>query len=349
MKSINRIYIPPIPAKEKEIIEVIKKNLLVTGPHLELFGEQLKKRYRKKHCVLTANAFSALLLGMLSMKDKKAKVLVPAVSTCFSFVNAILAAGFQPVFCDVDILTSNLDIKAAKKSISKNKIDLVISPNHFGINSPVDVFKELGLPVIEDAAQSVLTNLDEKTNADMLVFSFYPTKILNGIDGGALLTDDEVIYNYAMNHVYYGKQYQFEGQARFNFRMPNLHAFMALQSLLTIDQTKERFDELFVSYQKEAINSGFNFLGMGKKFTPFRFLIKLKSKTQRNKIANYCEKKRIYCGKELIMISDQSTNNHNAKLLTDTTLSLPFHEKMTNSQIKYLFSTLINGYNFTQS
>lgn len=342
MKPLNRVYIPPIPVQDEEMLNVIRKNLLVTGPHLEQLAEELKRVYRKRFCVLTANASSALLLSMLSMKSQKLKVLMPAAGTCFSFVNATLAAGFQPVFCDVDPSSANLDTEAAMKVLASEKIDLVISPNHFGIRSAVDFFKERGLPVIEDAAQSAMTNLNTKSSANTLILSFYPTKMVNGVDGGALLTDDASIYKYAIDHVYYDSQNQYDGKVRYNLRMPNLHAFLALKSLTKIDKKKEMLDVKADSFRQKAAFAKLSFLGSASQFTPFRFVLKMTSEKRRDDIDVFCRQHKINCGKELMLIAP-NRDYPVAEMLTKTTLAIPFHEEVGETEADFLFKTLRDG------
>lgn len=321
---------------------MVRSNQLVTGPHLDSLSQKLRRRYQKKYCLLTSNASSALLLAMLAMKIKRQNVLMPAVSTCFSFVNATLASGNIPVFCDIEPDSGNIDINAAKKIFTKRKIGLIISPNHFGIPSPINELKKFGVPVIEDAAQSALTNLDKRSKADVVVLSFYPTKIINGVDGGALLTDDFELFKRADDQVYYQHQYSFDGKIRFNLRMHNLHAFLALKSFSGAQKTREDLDKIRLEFVRHATQLGLSFLGMKQTFIPFRFLIKLKNKKQTQTLVNYCKTKRIEATGELIFIANKGEYPVAVELM-DTTIALPFHTALTPHHIRYLFQTVKDG------
>ena len=92
-----------------------------------------------------------------------------------------------PVFVDVDPDTATLDGAAARRALT-DRTRAVIPVHLYGRPSELP---ELGVPVVEDAAQA-FGALDAETGSAAVACSFYPTKNLGGItDGGAVLTDDD--------------------------------------------------------------------------------------------------------------------------------------------------------------
>ncbi len=242
---IRRTKIDVIPFKEEEVIDILRHNQFAEGIYSKKFSEDLSFSFQKKYCVLTSNASSALLLSILAIK-KKVKVLVPAASTCFSIPNSVLAAGGTPVFCDLDSATGNLSVEKAKQLFKSKGYDIIISANHFGIPSDIDELRKIGVPVIEDAAQSVLTNLSTGAKGDISVLSFYPTKLLNAIDGGAILTDDESVFKTVSDSVYYDLQSGFDAKVRYNLRLSNVHAYLGLCSLHSLQEKVAPYKELYL-------------------------------------------------------------------------------------------------------
>ena len=69
------------------------------------------------------------------------------------------------------------------------------------------------------------------TSADVVTLSFYPTKWVNGIDGGAILLDDDELACLIRKRASYVDQIEYEHRGRYNAQMSNLHAAIALSSL----------------------------------------------------------------------------------------------------------------------
>jgi dTDP-4-amino-4,6-dideoxygalactose transaminase len=108
--------------------------------------------------------------------------------------------GARPVFCDIDPVTCNVDPEKLAKAITpKTK---AIQPVHLygqcaDMDPILDVAKAKGIPVIEDACQSLGVGYrGKKAGAlgDFGAFSFFPSKNLGGFgDGGMVTTNDDAM------------------------------------------------------------------------------------------------------------------------------------------------------------
>ena len=186
MLTIPRYRIKLTQKTIKTCIDSINNGELAIGDDIDKFEKELSKMFGKKYCISTINGFASIFLVILANKIKEKNILVPAISTCFSFINAIKASGNKPIYTDVEIKTGNMDFSSALKMCSKHNCKLIISPNHFGIPSAIDNLKRSKIPIIEDCAQSFLTCAKSKSSAWGNI-STYPTEI-SALSGTGLIT-----------------------------------------------------------------------------------------------------------------------------------------------------------------
>lgn len=238
MSRIPKLRISPLPYEDKLIVDAFQANQLVTGPHVGVFEKGLAECFGYTYANSTSSGFAALFLALKSLKLKNAKVVVPEVSTCQAITNAVLANDFEVVFCEIAPNHMSLAEDALAALFLEKQIDVIIAPSHFGIPAPIETYKKYGVPVIEDACQAFFTRTTIRSAADIMVLSFYPTKQFNCIEGGAVL-HNSLDQNQRIEDLrYYDNQIGFDGRARYNLRMANLHA--AFGCLLLEQLTDER-------------------------------------------------------------------------------------------------------------
>jgi dTDP-4-amino-4,6-dideoxygalactose transaminase len=93
------------------------------------------------------------------------------------------------VFADVDAATMNLDAEDVAARIT-GRTKAVLAVHLFGRPAPLAELEQLGVPVIEDAAQAFGSPEIARTGIAS-TFSFYPTKNLFALgDGGLVSVDD---------------------------------------------------------------------------------------------------------------------------------------------------------------
>jgi dTDP-4-amino-4,6-dideoxygalactose transaminase len=266
---------------------------------------------------------------------------MPAASTCFAIYNAILASGNKVVFADVDENSGNIFPESVKDIISKQGVDVIISPNYFGIPSDIEDLKTFGIPIIEDSAQSFLTNKMIGCRGDVSVFSFYPSKIINGIDGGAMLTDDDYWADRIRDIVYYNHQSETSSTARFNYRLPNINAAYCLRSLDVIEEVSIRLKAIYHSYTKECNAAGIGFLGSKNidQTIPNRFVLSMNSNQRTENTSSLLKEMSIRTLKELLNI-DPEKSFKKAQKLTDTSISIPFHYDLKQEEVSTIINTI---------
>jgi dTDP-4-amino-4,6-dideoxygalactose transaminase len=165
---------------------ILASGTLLLGAETEAFEAELASYTGYKYAVAVASATEALRLTMSAMGIGAGdEVIVPAL-TAVPTAAAVCATGATPVFADVDPRTAALD-PAAAAAVVTERTRAVIPVHLYGRPAPLP---DLGVPVIEDAAQADGALVHNALSA-AVSYSFYPTKNLGGIgDGGGIVTDD---------------------------------------------------------------------------------------------------------------------------------------------------------------
>lgn len=168
------------------IERVLRSGRYLLGPETEAFETEFAEFCGRRHAVTVSSGTEALRLALAGMGVRPGdEVIVPAL-TAVPTAAAVCAAGAVPVPVDVDRDTATIDPDAASAAVT-SRTRAVIPVHLYGRPSSLP---DLGVPVLEDAAQAHGA-LDPESTSTAAAYSFYPTKNLGGIgDGGAVVTDD---------------------------------------------------------------------------------------------------------------------------------------------------------------
>lgn len=184
--------------------EVYTSGQVLDGKYTYLFEKSMSQLTERKYAISVNSGTQALIFALRALDHplKKSKVLIPAVSFVAT-VNSVLEAGLDPVFCDVDPTTGLIDLN--KIPVAIEELSAVMYVNLYGniidydrLTSYKAMWDQIGVPVIEDAAQSFgayYRKIPSGKLGDISCLSFDPTKNLNNYgSGGMVLTDDPEIF-----------------------------------------------------------------------------------------------------------------------------------------------------------
>src|SRR5439155_8546633 len=170
-----------------------------------------------------------------------AEVLIPPL-TFFATASTVLLCGAKPAFIDVDRRSYNMD--PAKVTGSVTRKTAAIMPVHlYGQTSEMEpileVGKEQGIPVIEDAAQAHGAESHGKKAGnlrDTAGFSFYATKNMTTGEGGMIVTDSDDIAEKARLLRDHGQTSKYQHVlVGYNYRMTEIAAAIGLVQLKKLD------------------------------------------------------------------------------------------------------------------
>jgi 8-amino-3,8-dideoxy-alpha-D-manno-octulosonate transaminase len=167
------------------------------------FEKEFSNYLNKKKSILVSNGTNAIVLALkilgISPGDE---VLVPSY-TFFATVLAVLDIGAIPILVPIDKSLS-FDFTQIEKFISaRTKAIIPVHMDGFPCNmkAVLEVSKKHNLLIIEDSAQGLGAKFEGKkvgTFGNVGCFSFNVDKIISCGEGGAIVIDDEVMYQKAM-------------------------------------------------------------------------------------------------------------------------------------------------------
>ena len=214
---------------------------LVLGEEVERFEEELASWWGVPHAVGVASGLDALEIGLRCAGVAPGERVLTTPLTAFATTLAILRAGAEPVWCDVDA-SGGLDLDRAEAALRTDRSIRAVLPVHlYGqMADPVELRRlaaEHGVVVVEDCAQSAGAERDGAPTGRAGVAaatSLYPTKNLGAMgDGGVLLTADAEVAEHARRLRDYGQRGRYEHrEAGLNSRLDELQAAILRSALL---------------------------------------------------------------------------------------------------------------------
>ncbi len=180
---------------------VVESQVFVLGEEVSGLERELAEYCRTSHAIGCASGSDAILLALMAHGiEPGAEIICPSY-TFFATAGSIAWLRAVPVFADIDPVTYNMDPASVRAAARRCSRLAAIMPVHlFGRTADMDAFTalgdELGVPVIEDAAQAI-GSLDETgavagSRGSIGCFSFYPSKNLGAFgDAGFLTTSDD--------------------------------------------------------------------------------------------------------------------------------------------------------------
>jgi dTDP-4-amino-4,6-dideoxygalactose transaminase len=178
----------------EKLREVAASGRYILGPEVQAFEEEFAAWLGAGFCVGVGNGTDALQIALRAAGVRPGDDVVMPSLTFYATAEAAANLGARPVFCDVDPETFCVTLDTVERAVTSQTRAIV--PVHlFGNVAPLPELRELGLPLIEDAAQAHGSTLDGArtgTLGDVATFSFFPSKNLPALgDGGAVVTNDE--------------------------------------------------------------------------------------------------------------------------------------------------------------
>lgn len=229
---------------------VLSSGAVLLGPEIAAFEHEFATFTGYDYCVGMSSGATALQLALVASGIGPGdEVLVPA-HTAVPTASAVLATGAVPVLVDVERQSGAIDLDAARLAVTE-RTKAVIPVHLYG--RPARLPVELGLPILEDAAQAHGA-LHQNDQSFATAYSFYPTKNLGGIgDGGAVVTNDGDLADRLRRLRAHGMAAHYvHVDISQNFRMSEIEAAWLRLLLPDLDAANGRRREAMAAYRHAA-------------------------------------------------------------------------------------------------
>jgi dTDP-4-amino-4,6-dideoxygalactose transaminase len=212
-----------------------------SGVYVRELEGRIAELLNVKHCIAMCNGTVALEIVARAL-GMKGEVIVPSF-TFIATAHCLQWQGITPVFCDIHPKTHN---------INPDQIERLITPKTSGIigvhlwGTPCDIealekiSKKHNLHLLYDASHAFnCTYKNKKIGGfgDAEVFSFHATKFFNTLEGGAVVTNDDIL----ASKLRLMKNFGFSGMDNVIFigtngKMNEISAAMGLTSLESLEE-----------------------------------------------------------------------------------------------------------------
>jgi dTDP-4-amino-4,6-dideoxygalactose transaminase len=255
-----------------EVVATLRSGWVGTGPRVQRFESMLAEYVGAPFVRCVSSCTAALILSMQALGVGPGdEVLVPAL-TFVASANAVEHAGATPVFVDSDPATGLMDLGLAEAAITERT--KAIMPVHLA-GRAVDMGRvnalrdHYGLLVVEDAAHAIGAEWAGRRIGgfgNVAAFSFYVTKNISTVEGGAVMTDSaeiaEEVERLALHGLSQGAWQRFSDtgfrhyeviRPGYKYNMTDLQAALGLTQLPCLDEWIDRRAKLWERYDELLI------------------------------------------------------------------------------------------------
>lgn len=250
-----------------EVMDTLRSEWITTGPKTKRFEQELAAFAGAPGVVALNSCTAGLHVGLVALGVGPGdEVLVPSMTFCAT-ANVVEHVGAKPILVDVSQDTLCMDPEAAARAITPRT--KAIMPVHYaGHPVDLDAFFALadrhGLQILEDAAHAIPTKYKGVlvgSRKNLAAYSFYATKNLTTIEGGALTGDPEliekarIIGHHGMNRDAWkrfdksGSWYYEVVLPGFKYNMTDVQAAIGLHQLKRLPGFQKRRREVVARYK----------------------------------------------------------------------------------------------------
>jgi dTDP-4-amino-4,6-dideoxygalactose transaminase len=223
----------------RRLAEVVATGRYILGPEVEAFEREFAAYCGTRHCIGVANGTDAITIALRALGVGPGDEVVVPSFTFYASVEATANAGATPVFCDVDPHTFCVT-RETVEAVLTERTKAIVAVDLFGWLPPLDDLRDLGLPILEDAAQAHGAERDGRRSGrhgQAATFSFFPSKNLGALgDGGAVVTDDDEVAELVRRLRFHGSTDKVTyTEVGYNSRLDELQAAVLRELLPELD------------------------------------------------------------------------------------------------------------------
>jgi len=166
----------------------VRRGWVAAGPEVTAFERELAVRLDTEAVAAVGSGSAALELALRALGVGPGDEVVIPSYVCDALYHAVSRTGARPVLADADPATLSLSAADTARRLTP-RTRCIIAPHAFGLAADLAPLLTLGVPIIEDCAQTLGARLDGRVVGSLgtlAVCSFYATKLVTTGEGGAV-------------------------------------------------------------------------------------------------------------------------------------------------------------------
>lgn len=251
----------------ESVNQVLRGNNLTMGEFLNQFEKELALYTETKGAIGVSSGTAALHCAY-STVDLRGREVITSPMTFVATASTAVFQGAKIVFSDIDPRTGNMDAQVIQSNLN-SKTSVVTCVDYAGnpVNLPEikKVISGRDVLIFDDASHALGSKYQNKiigTEADLTIFSFFPTKNITSGEGGAIVSNNVQLLEKARAFKMHGLVREKNKQREpsegdwhqevhsfgLNYRLSDIHAALALSQLKRIEQFKNKRNKIFEFY-----------------------------------------------------------------------------------------------------
>lgn len=197
MDKIRLFKVFMSPTAGEELAKVLNSGFIGQGPKVDLFEKELKNLFETDKRVISVNSCTtALELAYKLIGLKAGDSVISSPMTCVATNLPLYNNGINVIWADVDPVTGLIDVESVRAKMNPT-VKAIVCVDWCGSSCDYDGLRQFGVPIVEDAAHSLLTKYKGKhianSGGDYICWSFQAIKHLTCGDGGAIIVPPEQV------------------------------------------------------------------------------------------------------------------------------------------------------------
>ncbi|HJR77856.1 MAG TPA: DegT/DnrJ/EryC1/StrS family aminotransferase [Nitrospiraceae bacterium] len=327
----------------RAVTEVLRSGQVTEGPSVHQFERGMAAYFGLEGGVAVHSGTVAIELALRALGVGPGDNVILPSYVCSAPWLAIQRVGAQSRLVDIDLETFNLDpVKVRRARTVRTRA--VIVPHLFGLPADLTALQALGIPIIEDCAQTLGATEQGRavgTVGVATVCSFYATKLLCTGEGGMVLSNDQVLLERVRSLREYDQAPSLTASS-FNCKMTDLQAALGLAQLNRLGTFLERRAALASEYREVLKDLPLLLPGVpaGRTHAYYRFVARLPkgsySPDEFTSLLSRMEHRGLQCRKPVfrplhryLELSDFPASEE----ADQTALSIPIHPSMADEEV----------------
>ncbi|MEW6195433.1 MAG: UDP-4-amino-4,6-dideoxy-N-acetyl-beta-L-altrosamine transaminase [Bacteroidota bacterium] len=366
------------------VVEALKSDWMTQGPTIQKFEKALCEKFGSEFASVAANGTACLHLIALALGWKKDDIVITSPITFLASANCAIYAGANVDFADIDSASYTIDPEKLEDKLkfyaSQNKkVKAVVAVDYAGHPCDWSALKNLkekyNFQLVNDFCHSLGAEYNDDIQyaakfANAVNLSFHPVKHITTGEGGAVLTNDEILnkkikifrtHGMTKDETILEKNdgpwYYEMHDVGFNYRITDLQCALGISQLSKLDKFVARRREIAKYYDSIfSTNDFFTHPHVSKNVKHAYHLYPLQIKFDRLKISKKelfakLKEQRILGQVHYIPVHLQPFYRNNfgfrpgdfpvAEKFYEQEVSIPMYPTLTNEDLEYITGAII--------